>query len=227
MAGARRPGTPEGAPEGRPQRETGSPGARRILDDLRAARILVAHPHDEEGEELVKQLRRIGCDVRAAWPIPRELPADIDTVFLLADQVGTEDPQWRLDTDEPTLVAILDYESPTSLKALVDWNPQGVITKPMRSAGVLSTLVLARYLRGYQGRLAAKARKLEETLKARREIERATKILMALKQVSDHEAYQLLRDQATARRITLAEVAASIIAASETMGSLGIDIRSR
>ena len=67
------------------------PAARRLLQDLRNARILVLHPEDGEGKALVGQLRRIGCDVRAAWPIPRELPPGTDTVFVLVDHSGRAD----------------------------------------------------------------------------------------------------------------------------------------
>jgi len=49
-------------------------GIKKVLDDLRAVRILVLHPRDDDGDALIRQLRRIGCDVRAAWPIPDEVP---------------------------------------------------------------------------------------------------------------------------------------------------------
>ncbi|SON55721.1 Aliphatic amidase regulator [Hartmannibacter diazotrophicus] len=199
-----------------------SGGVKRLLDDLRQARVLVIHPQDEEGEALIRQLRRIGCDVRAAWPVPAALPANVDTVFVLIDQGRAEDVLWRGEMDGPTVIAILDYESPTSLKALVDWNAHGVVTKPVRASGILSSLVLARYQRGYQDRLLSKVRKLEETLKARREIERASKVLMRLKGISDHEAYQLLRTQATSRRVPIAEVAASVIAAAAAFEDFGL-----
>lgn len=208
--------TPRSAPQGA--------GVRRLLEDLRAAKILVVHPQDEEGEALIRQLRRIGCDVRATWPPPPALPEAIDTVFVLIEDSAAADVPWRGDVAGPAIVAIVDYESPTSLKALVDWNAHGVVNKPVRAFGILSSLVLARYQRGYQGRLAAKVRKLEETLKARREIERATQILMRLKNIGDHEAYQLLRTQATQRRVPIAEIASGIIAASATFGDLGIEV---
>ncbi|MFP3570715.1 aldehyde dehydrogenase family protein, partial [Paraburkholderia sp. SIMBA_030] len=44
----------------------------------------------------------------------------------------------------------------TALKMLLDTQAHGVITKPYRSTGILSTLVLARAASGYQQRLQSK-----------------------------------------------------------------------
>ena len=54
---------------------------RRLIEDLRGARVLVVHPRDAEGDKLIDQLKRIGCNVRGMWPPPAELPRDVDTVF--------------------------------------------------------------------------------------------------------------------------------------------------
>jgi AmiR/NasT family two-component response regulator len=64
--------------------------------------------------------------------------------------------------------------------------------------------------------------KLEETLKARRDVDKAVKILVGLKQVSELEAYELIRQQATQKRIPVAQVATTIIGAQEVLGGLGL-----
>ena len=50
------------------------PGVRRLIEDLRGARVLVIHPRDAEGEALIDQLKRIGCNVRGVWPPPPVIP---------------------------------------------------------------------------------------------------------------------------------------------------------
>lgn len=60
---------------------------------------------------------------------------------------------------------------------LLDTHAHGVITRPFRSSGILSTLVLARSAQGFQDRLQGKVRKLEDTIKARRQIEKALRVL--------------------------------------------------
>ncbi|MDU6243124.1 MAG: ANTAR domain-containing protein, partial [Bradyrhizobium sp.] len=61
------------------------PGVRRLIEDLRGARVLVIHPRDAEGDALIDQLKRIGCNVRGVWPPPAAIPHDIDTVFQLIE----------------------------------------------------------------------------------------------------------------------------------------------
>src|SRR5207237_1753441 len=113
-------------------------------------------------------------------------------------------------SDHPlTFIAIVDYENPTILKRLLDSNAHGVVYTPIRSFGILSSLVLARSLRGYTRRLEGKVQKLEDTLKARRDVDKAVKILVALKKISEFEAYELVRQQATQKRLTMAEISAS------------------
>jgi two-component system, response regulator PdtaR len=198
------------------------PGVRRLIEDLRGARVLVIHPRDAESEALIDQLRRIGCNVKGVWPPPLTIPHDIDTVFQLVET--SEDTVFPTSSnDHPlTLVAIVDYENPTILKRLLDSNAHGVVNKPIRSFGILSSLVLARSLRGYTRRLEGKVQKLEETLKARRDVDKAVKILVGLKKVSEFEAYELIRQQATQRRVAMADIAASIINAQETLGGFGV-----
>jgi AmiR/NasT family two-component response regulator len=198
------------------------PGVRRLIEDLRGARVLVIHPRDAEGEALIDQLKRIGCNVRGMWPPPPVIPHDIDTVFQLVE--SSEDTIFPAGSNEHplTLIAIVDYENPTVLKRLLDSNSHGVVNKPIRSFGILSSLVLARSLRGYTRRLEGKVQKLEDTLKARRDVDKAVKILVAFKKISEFEAYELVRQQATQKRLTMAEIAASIINAQEMLGGLGV-----
>jgi two-component system, response regulator PdtaR len=198
------------------------PGVRRLIEELRGARVLVIHPRDAEGEALIDQLKRIGCNVHGVWPPPAAIPPDIDTVFQFVE--SSEETAFPACSNEhsPTLVAIVDYENPTILKRLLDSNAHGVVNKPIRSFGILSPLVLARSLRGYTRRLEGKVQKLEETLKARRDVDKAVKILVGLKNVSEFEAYELIRQQATQKRLAMADIAVSIISAQETLGGLGI-----
>ena len=56
-------------------------------------------------------------------------------------------------------------------------------------------MVMARSLHGYTRRLEAKVQKLEETMKARRDVDKAVRILVSLKKIGETEAYELIRSQ--------------------------------
>ena len=70
--------------------------------------------------------------------------------------------------------------------------------------------------------LKSKVEKLEETLKARRDVDKAVKILVTLKQIGEAEAYELIRQQATQKRLSMAQIATTIIGAQEVMAGLGL-----
>lgn len=167
-------------------------------------------------------MRRIGCPVRVIWPFPAQLPTDADVIFFLVGPELRSAGNWCATDTDATLIALSDYENPTALKILVDTQAHGVITKPYRSAGILSTLVLARTSSGYQQRLHSKIGKLEEAIKARRNIEKAVRILMDSHRLSDNQAYEHMRSRATSLRITVGEVAIMVIEAHEAMEKLGL-----
>lgn len=200
----------------------GEKGARRILDDLRRARALLIHPHDEDGDLLAAHLKRLGCALAHVWPAPSALPDGVDIVLIGVDEVAVGDMVQLLETHDVAVIAIATYESPTTLKSIYDLNAHGVMSKPLRPLGILTQITLARYRHRIEGRLNVKIRKLEDTLKGRRMVDRAIRVLMDEQGMSEDAAYRLLRDQATAERIPLSSIAEEIVTAYETMSRLGL-----
>lgn len=194
-----------------------------IVEMLRAMRVAVVHPPDQERDALVGQLRRIGCEVHIVWPAPREAPMGADAVFVVLDQTSAPARAWAVAEGGPTVIAVVEYENPLMLKALLDSAAHGVLVKPLRPFGILSMLVLARSQHGYNRRMETKIRKLEETLKAHRDVAKAARILANLKSVPESQAYELIRAQATRRRVAMAQVAAAIIGAQDMLKDLSID----
>jgi AmiR/NasT family two-component response regulator len=184
--------------------------------------VLVVHPPDPDGEVLVRQLRRIGCQVRSMWPPPSKLPDELDAVFLLVERAGSDALPWRPGDSDPPLIAVVEYENPTLLRGLLDSGAQAVVNKPIRATGLLSTLVLACAMAAYNRRMQTKIRKLEDQLRTRRDVGRATRLLMQMKGLSEAEAYELMRGQATRSRLSLGEVAARILSASDVLGGMGL-----
>lgn len=201
-------------------------GAQRILADLRSARALVIHRPDEDRQTLLDHLKRLGCTVSAVWPLPAALPADVDTIFIQVEDIPYEQIATVLDGRDPAIIAIVTYESPTSLKAIVDLNAHGVLSKPLRLAGVLNQFALARYRHGFEKRLTAKVSKLEETLKGRRLVDKAVRLLMRMNELDEDIAYQRLREQATAHRLPMTQVAQTIVSAHEILGGSNLTLSS-
>lgn len=197
-------------------------GPRRILDELRRARVLMIHPEDEDGVLLRSHLRRLGCEVATAWPVPAVLPEGIDTLFVSLDDTRVAEISALVGDRDIAIIAIVTYESPTTLTAIWEINAHGVMSKPLRPLGILTQFTLAHFRHCTEARLEAKVKKLEETLKGRRLVDRAIRVLIDMQGMQEDAAYRLLRDQATAERVPIAAIAEEIVAAHETMARLGL-----
>ncbi|MCY1304449.1 Aliphatic amidase regulator [compost metagenome] len=195
---------------------------RRLYEDLRSVAVAVVYPPGEDRDLLVEQLKRIGCRIHLHWPFPEYPPSGADVVFFQVSQCGRNSAAWTASEVEATLIALSEYETPTTLKQLLKTNAHGVLTRPFRSAGILSTLVLARSARMFQQRQQNKIDKLESTIKSRRVIEKAIRVLMDHQHLDEREAYEHMRGRATRLRVSVAEVAAMIVDASEAMEKLGL-----
>lgn len=198
-----------------------SSSLRRLYEDLRKIDVAVVYPPGEDRDVVARQLERIGCRMRLIWPMPAEAPSGPDVIFFRASP-ELEGSAWTAATIPATLIALSDYESPTTLKVLLDTQAHGVLTKPFRSSGILSTLVLACSSHGFQQRQQSKIDKLEATIKSRRQLEKAIRLLVEHQRMTEAQAYEHMRMRATSLRVTVAEVATLLIEAQEAMDKLGL-----
>lgn len=190
-----------------------------LLRDIRSFRVVVIHPQDAEAEELLRQLHRIGCQARSEWPPPKDRPSGVDLIFLDMTQLlsGQGRLAWSTADDGPPIVAVLDYESPTVLKALVDYGVRGFVSKPIRAFGLLTTMFMAhRAAEGERG-MRKRLQKVEQRLDGIKKVSKAKAILIEQRRITEEEAYRFIRERAMARRTTIEAVAAAIIDASEML----------
>lgn len=190
----------------------------QLLKDLRALRVCVFHPKDEDGEELRCQLERIGCQVQAFWPPLPTLPSGCDFVFMaLSPDLLDSDFNWCEGEDAPPVIAVITYENPTVIEAVLRIHAKATIASPVRSFGLLSVLVLARELKSTEKKQKKRITQLEAKLSGVRQIAEAQDVLCKQRNISKEEAYQLIREQAMNKRVTAEEIAVAIINANEIL----------
>jgi AmiR/NasT family two-component response regulator len=192
----------------------------QILRDLRGLRVEVVHPPDAEGVSLVEHLRRIGCTVNTAWPVPHLLPPVADIVVLSIDHDSREPLRHLLKATNrapPTLLGVIGYENPSILQLVLESGVHAVIERPVRPFGLLTQLVVARSLWQQQQELRLKAQKLERKLLGIQRIARAKSILMTAHSLSEEAAYQTIRRQAMSKRVSMEDMAEAIINANELL----------
>lgn len=199
------------------------------LDALQALSVLVVHPRDRDSETIMHQLLRVGCRTEEAWPPPRELPDTAQVVFYLLDEMTAQAMPWVGSLREVAVIAVVGAEpssilhprSPSTIRMLNDCCPQAVISKPVRAVDVLTSLMSARSVFRYEECLLTKVRKLEETLRTARKVEKAKAILMRSKNVDERTAYRYLRESSMNRRVPIGSIASAVINASEIFAEEG------
>ncbi|MDX7950784.1 ANTAR domain-containing protein [Lichenihabitans sp. Uapishka_5] len=191
-----------------------------VLRDLRDLRVQVVHPPDEEGISLVEHLRRIGCTVEANWPIP-DSPAPQADVLMLHIDYDQRDPIRKLLRQQgdqgPAVIAIVDYENPSTLQIVLECGALAVTEKPIRPFGLLTNIILARTLWLERQATARKMRKFEAKLSGIQKIQRAKAILMQSQALSEDEAYSTIRKQAMTKRTSMEDMASAIINANDLL----------
>jgi AmiR/NasT family two-component response regulator len=189
-----------------------------ILRDLRSLKVVVIHPQDQDGEELLAQLQRIGCDVQVCWPRLDSLPCDTGLVVMaMRPETLSVDYPWLGTSTSPPVIPVVTYENPITIEAVLRLNAFATIPSPVRSFGLLTAIAVA--LTQFK---ASRAReryieRLEQKQAKVRVIQQATRIVMDSRGMSEEDAYQLLRSQAMLRREQIETVAGDIVKAHETL----------
>ena len=185
-----------------------------LLRRLRRMRVLVIHPDDSEKDMLLAHLKRIGCQVDMAWPAPSTLPDHVDVVLFLVNRIHDEGAMsWMASSETIAKIAIISFETPEILAELERLNVHGVLSKPIRIFGVLAAMTTAIGLARHEARLRKRIKSLDETLKARRAIEKAVDILAQSRSISEEEAYKRIREKSMNSKKSIAVIADAIIAA--------------
>lgn len=189
---------------------------QNLLRRLRRKRVLVIHPDDEDRRTLLAQLRRIGCQTEKLATSPDVLPSEINVVlFLLLRNQADNSVQWMAEGSGITRIAIISYETPEILTALERLHVHAVVSKPIRIFGVLAALTTAISLSQHEARLQQRVRSLDDTLKARRRIEKAVAILSKRHDITEEISYKRLREKSMRDNVTISDIADAVIASDD------------
>jgi AmiR/NasT family two-component response regulator len=189
-----------------------------ILRGLRTLKVVVIHPQDQDGDELLAQLQRIGCDVEVFWPRLDCLPTGTELIVMAVrpETLSLSYP-WLDHPACPPVIPVVAYENPTTIETVLQLNAFATIPSPVRSAGLLTAIALALH-QSKASRLRERyIERLEQKQAKVRVIQQAKQIMMDSRGVSEEEAYQLLRSQAMLRREQIEAVAGEIVKAHERL----------
>jgi AmiR/NasT family two-component response regulator len=191
-----------------------NPATSQSLQDIRALHIAVLHAPDQDREELLGHLKRIGCKVTVCWPLLDIAPDGIDLVIMsVCPQTAPQQLGWLGRDGAPPIIPVVTYENPVVIEAVMQLNAFSVIPSPVRSFGVLTAIALTLSQHRKQKSLEKYIRRIEDKASKQRKIELAKAILMKVRQLSEEDAYRVIRSQARVNRSQIETVADEIVRA--------------
>jgi AmiR/NasT family two-component response regulator len=189
-----------------------------VLKSIRALRVVLVHPQDQDGDELAAQLQRIGCTLEVFWPDLDALPAATDLVLLAMrpETLSLKYPWMGLATTPP-VIPVLTFENPITLAAVLDLGAFATIASPVRSAGLLTAIAVTMHQHKVRRGLQRQVERLGSKQAHARVIQQAVSVLMERRGVDPTEAYGLLRSQAMIKRESIESFASTILKAKANL----------
>lgn len=177
-------------------------------------RALIVHrPHEVVGA-LARQLSQIGMTHEQAWPdAPQSAgAAGFDVVFYDADMGHDGQFPWKPGLAPAPAIALIGSEAPGRLAWAIRQGADAHLLKPVGSGGVYSALVIAADAFARRSEMES----LHARLAQRQRVAEATACLMVEHNVSADDAYDRLRREAMDARLTIEQMADSIVSRLRT-----------
>lgn len=194
---------------------------------MAVTRILIAEDNDLVALTLEEQLKGLGYDVigiartgAEAIDLAARLGPDLIIMDIRMPEMEGTEAAARINQQRPTPILMLTaYTDRETIRKAEHAGALGYLVKPVNEAELSPAIniALARF-RELQA-LRAQVHELEESLEARKLIERAKGILMQRLGLSERDAYERLRQRARDKRAKMKDIAQAIIEAEELLGS--------
>ena len=166
---------------------------------VRGRRALMMMRDERETSIVRRQLNRLGMTISEHDPAGPPPPNQaVDVILMDADAIPIKSDQATLWKGNVPIIALIGTETPSRLKWLLDLRPASFLIKPLRSAGLYD---------------AAHIEKLEDRIRSRRVVFSAVLQIMRGHDMSETDAFALIRQTAMRHRTTIEVLSAEIIAA--------------
>ncbi len=182
--------------------------------------MLVLFPPEADGASLLIQLKRIGCGAEICWPHPAFIDAHIDLIFLyILPKVEPMDYGW-LHENGPPIISVANFENPTLIDEALRIGAMAILIAPIKPSGLLSTIITTLHQHSKNFRNLHRFSQLEKKVASLKLLEDAKRILIEKLKILENEAYELIRSQAMAQRISIEDIAREIIQSEKIMSRI-------
>lgn len=192
--------------ETRPRKDAPARGS-----DIQHAKIVVCCEPDLSLQNAMRELQRTRAEVRMIWPGPARLSGGMDILVCeygpgLADMLP-----WKPGEAEAALILVLPQNGRFDDADVVGLAPNAVLQRPVQPDLMRMAVINAWSQFRYERRLRDRIVRLDENLRAIRDVERAKMLLMTEQGITEDAAYKMLRDMAMQRQVTIAALATAVV----------------
>lgn len=194
---------------------------------MAATRILIAEDNDLVSLTLEEQLKGLGYDVigiarngAEAITLANRLKPDLIMMDIrMPEMEGTEAAARIRDQMPVPIIMLTAYADKDTVRKAEAAGALAYLVKPVNETELppAINIALARF-KEIQS-LRSQVNELEDSLEARKLIERAKGILMQRLGLNERDAYERLRQRARDKRAKMKDIAQAIIEAEELLGS--------
>jgi AmiR/NasT family two-component response regulator len=181
---------------------------------VRGRRALMVMRDEREISMVRRQLDRLGMAIAEYDPADPTPPGEaVDVIIVDADIIPIKSNMaavWNADTP---IIALVGTETPSRLKWLLDLQPASFLIKPLRSAGLYTALVVAFDSAQRKNDELTRTERLEERVRSRRIVSAAVLQVMRSQDISESDAFALIRRTAMRQRVTIEQLSADVVSA--------------
>ncbi|NOK60631.1 MAG: response regulator [Chloroflexi bacterium AL-W] len=194
---------------------------------MAATRILVAEDNDLVALTLEEQLKGLGYDVIAiartgteAVDLASRLSPDLVIMDIRMPEIEGTEAASRINQKQRTPIIMLTaYTDRDTIRRAEAAGALGYLVKPVNETELTPAINIAMARFKDIEALRHQVGELEDSLEARKLIERAKGILMQRLGLSERDAYERLRHRARDKRAKMKDIAQAIIEAEELLGN--------
>lgn len=148
-----------------------------------------------------------------------------DMVFF-DDELGRQfgDTTRMIDSVQGPAIALIGSDAPSSVNWFIERRVCGYLTKPLRKAGILASLIIAYQTFNASYETEQKLHRLGQQVRARQVVCTAAIKLIEEMGVSVNDAFALLRSASMNRRLSLEDFAAMIVSGEIAVAALKEDV---
>lgn len=193
------------------------------MRNIKSIRVLLVQPPSQDRDTLRRHLKRVGFLTEVNWPPSPQIFEMSDVVFVAFRAVTEAGARlrWNIDAPPAAMVALLDYENPAVVKEAVRLGAHAVLGLPIRSFGAVANVFIALQNFERQNQLNDTLKRLKARIEGDKMMSRAKDVLIRTGGMTEEEAYKSLRSQAMNKRVSLHEIAKSIVNAEGILTDIG------